>query len=305
MNLLVSVIMPAYNAEKFIGHAIDSVLIQTYQNWELLVVDDESTDRTASIVKSYAEKDTRIQYHWQKNGRQGNARNRGIKNAKGSLLAFLDADDLWVADKLENQVDQIRNQDVDLVFGYSFLLENGIRTEKKIGRGSGKYQGECAVNFLLYHDAFIMSTVLVRREAVLSVDLFVEDLNIQYCEDWHLYLKLAYAGYSFYTGRNVFSYYRISESSATAFELQANIKFFNALISIDKRFPGNKDLQDQIIQRINGLVFDSKSLEPELVKNFYSFLGIHKPTGIPRWVFLLFLKVSVSGFRKIFLLIYS
>lgn len=297
--------MPAYNAEKFIGEAIDSVLIQTYQNWELIIVDDESTDRTASIVKSYADKDNRIQYLWQKNGKQGNARNRGIKNAKGSLLAFLDADDLWIADKLENQVHQIRSQDVDLVFGYSFLLEKGMKTEKKIGRGSGKYQGGNAVNFLLYHDAFIMSTVLVKKEPVLSVDLFVEDLNIQYCEDWHLYLKLAYAGYSFYTDRNVFSYYRISESSATAFEHQANIKFFNALISIDKRFPGNRGLQDQIIQRINALVYDSKTLEPELVKVFLSFLGNHKPRPIPKWIFMLLLKLSVGGFRKIFLLIYA
>src|ERR1700744_5385897 len=101
MAELISIIMPAYNAENFIGSAIESVLDQTYLNWELIVVNDGSTDQTAAIVETFAASDKRIKCISQPNMRQGAARNTGIKNSRGDLIAFLDADDLWLPGKLE------------------------------------------------------------------------------------------------------------------------------------------------------------------------------------------------------------
>lgn len=106
---LVSIVMPAFNADRFIAHAIDSVLAQTYRNWELLIVDDGSTDRTHSTCQRYAAQDDRIRV-LSTNGRQGPgaARNTAITVANGEFIAFLDADDTWHPEKLSRQVALMR-----------------------------------------------------------------------------------------------------------------------------------------------------------------------------------------------------
>ena len=102
---LVSIIMPAYNSEKYISESIESVIKQTYQNWELLITDDKSQDSTRTIVKSYSKKDPRIKLFFNsENGGAGVARNNSIKEANGRFIAFLDADDIWLPEKLEKQI---------------------------------------------------------------------------------------------------------------------------------------------------------------------------------------------------------
>ena len=103
---LISVIIPAYNAQDFIQKALDSVLAQSYSHYEVLIVNDGSTDNTEALVKTYH--DPRVKLISQSNGGLSNARNTGIKNAKGNYLAFLDADDYWIAEKLEKQIEILR-----------------------------------------------------------------------------------------------------------------------------------------------------------------------------------------------------
>lgn len=103
---LISVIIPAYNAESFVAKAIDSVLSQTYSRFEVIVVNDGSTDNTETIVKNYS--DTRIRLISQKNGGLSCARNTGIRSAKGEYLAFLDADDYWMPEKLVKQIELLK-----------------------------------------------------------------------------------------------------------------------------------------------------------------------------------------------------
>ena len=103
MNELVSIIMPSYNTASFISKTIESVLNQTYKNWELLIVDDCSTDDTDEIVSKYNDK--RIVYlKNEKNSGAAISRNRALRNAKGKWIAFLDSDDLWHPTKLEKQI---------------------------------------------------------------------------------------------------------------------------------------------------------------------------------------------------------
>lgn len=105
MNDLVSIIMPSYNTAKYISAAIESILNQTYENWELIIVDDCSTDNTDEILTEYAKKDSRIRYYKnEKNSGAAVARNRALRQAKGKWVAFLDSDDLWEKDKLEKQI---------------------------------------------------------------------------------------------------------------------------------------------------------------------------------------------------------
>ncbi|MGA1871245.1 MAG: glycosyltransferase family 2 protein [bacterium] len=114
-NPKVSVIIPTYNRSQFITHAIDSVLSQTYHDIEIIIVDDGSTDNTKKILINY---NNRIKYIYQENQGVAAARNTGIKNAKGKYIAFLDSDDMWLPQKLEQQV-KILNQYEDIALVYS------------------------------------------------------------------------------------------------------------------------------------------------------------------------------------------
>ncbi len=113
---LVSIIMPAYNCGDFIGETLDSVINQSYKNWEVIIVDDCSTDNTAEVVKEYIKKDNRIKYHkLEKNSGAAVARNKAIDLATGKYLAFLDSDDVWFPEKLAKQIGFMEEND----YGFS------------------------------------------------------------------------------------------------------------------------------------------------------------------------------------------
>ena len=102
---LVSIITPTYNCAKFISKTIDSVQAQTYQNWEMIIVDDKSDDNTKDIVEEYMKKDCRIKYYLlEENSGAAVARTVAMKQAQGAYMAFLDSDDIWMPDKLEKQI---------------------------------------------------------------------------------------------------------------------------------------------------------------------------------------------------------
>ena len=131
---LVSVIMPAYNSVGFIEQAIRSIQDQTYQNWELLVIDDSSTDATVPLVKKEMRTDKRIQLlQNRENLGAGVARNLGIKAAKGRFISFLDADDLWIPQKLQVQVKFMQENEVGMTYSsYSLISEEGENINKTI-----------------------------------------------------------------------------------------------------------------------------------------------------------------------------
>ena len=114
---LVSIVMPAYNSEKYIGETIESVLAQTYQNWELLIVDDCSTDNTPNIVRSYLAKDSRVKYYrLSQNLGAAAARNKAMYEATGEYMAFLDSDDLWYKEKLQKQTDFMNQEKINFSY---------------------------------------------------------------------------------------------------------------------------------------------------------------------------------------------
>lgn len=116
---IVSIITPTWNCGRFIAETIESVLAQTYQNWEMLIVDDCSTDNTKRIIEQYQQKDSRIKYHCLKhNSGAAVARNTALKMAQGRWIAFLDSDDLWKPDKLERQIMFMVER------GYAFTYHN-------------------------------------------------------------------------------------------------------------------------------------------------------------------------------------
>lgn len=129
---LVSIITPTYNCAKFIGATIESVLNQTYQNFEMIIVDDASKDNTEEVVKSF--KDKRIKYiRLSKNSGPAVARNRAMEEAKGKYMAFLDSDDLWKKEKLEKQINFIKKNKYKIICSdYEQIDEEGNKLNKII-----------------------------------------------------------------------------------------------------------------------------------------------------------------------------
>lgn len=121
---MVSIIMPNYNSEKYIEAAIKSVLAQTYKNWELLLVDDCSSDNSLELAKAFEDERIRI-FSTKENGGAALARNKGIEEAKGRWIAFLDNDDLWTSDKLEKQIPYMQNNGIAFSYtDYEVIDEN-------------------------------------------------------------------------------------------------------------------------------------------------------------------------------------
>ncbi|CAI0732882.1 glycosyltransferase family 2 protein [Serratia fonticola] len=127
MRELISVIMPTYNSEKTVAESINSIKAQTYENWELLITDDCSTDRTWDIISSYAAQDKRIKiYKNNENAGAGFSRNNSIANASGRFIAFLDSDDLWLPEKLSKQLRFMLNNNYHFVYScYQKIDESG------------------------------------------------------------------------------------------------------------------------------------------------------------------------------------
>ncbi|PRY82679.1 glycosyltransferase family 2 protein [Alkalibacterium olivapovliticus] len=132
---LVSIVMPAYNCADFISITLDSVLEQTYKNWEVIVIDDNSSDNTDEIVKKYTKKDKRIKLHKQeKNFGAAVARNTAVELARGKYIAFLDSDDVWFPDKLTKQISFMKeNNYLFTCTSYTKIDENGMYLNRTIG----------------------------------------------------------------------------------------------------------------------------------------------------------------------------
>ena len=131
---LVSIIMPAYNCEDFIGISIDSIINQTYSNWEVIIVDDFSTDNTVQIVQDKMTNEPRIRfYRFSRNSGAATARNTAIDVAKGKYIAFLDSDDVWVPTKLEKQIDFMEKNDHSFTCtSYNKIDEHGNELNRTI-----------------------------------------------------------------------------------------------------------------------------------------------------------------------------
>ena len=204
----VSVIIPTYNREEFITETINSVLNQTYKDFEIIVVDDGSTDNTKQKLESFKLKIKLIE---QKNSERAIARNNGVRNSKGEYLAFLDSDDVWIKNKLEKQVELLDSKpEVILTYGQSLRINEHGQKIKIAKRQIEGYSGEVFENLLLRN--FIASpTPIIRREYFDKTEGF-QTKYIPY-EDWEFWLRFSLLG-KFYFFNNPFAYYRIHKNQS-------------------------------------------------------------------------------------------
>ena len=187
---LVSIIMPAFNAEKTIGDAIQSVLDQTYSNWELIIVDDGSTDDTFRVIQQFM--DSRIKATQRSNHGVAASRNYALSIAEGQYIAFLDSDDLWFSEKLVHQLAAFQNPGSSVGLIHTNYLEfddQGMYAPKPLKHLFGlKIEGQVHAD-LMVHDFIATLTVMVTREAIAAVGMFREDFYGT--EDWDLWIRIA------------------------------------------------------------------------------------------------------------------
>ena len=215
----VSVIMPAFNAANYIEEAIQSIINQTYKNWELIVVDDGSTDRTSELFKTFAATDSRIKYYYQSNSKQGYARNTGIKNSEADLIAFLDADDLWLPTKLAVQLAVFNESDCDLLFSNAYIFESKFEINsfnsfsKNFQVIASEYQNEAGLSEFLYYNRIPTLTALFKKKIIHNAGFFS---SRAVCEDYEMWLKLLVMGYKFKSISTPLAAYRVHQNSSTS-----------------------------------------------------------------------------------------
>ena len=186
----VSVIVPTYNRANLVSETIKSILNQTYKNFELIIVDDGSTDNTEEIIRKFS--DSRIEYiktdNW---GGPAKPRNTGIKKARGEYIAFCDDDDMWLPEKLERQIKVFQVYKKTAMLYTRFKTIEGDIISNRIFPKNGKYKSGNIFKSL-YHRSFVAcSSVMVKRSVLGQVGFFDTDPNLIAIEDTDLWLRIA------------------------------------------------------------------------------------------------------------------
>ncbi|OKH40170.1 family 2 glycosyl transferase [[Phormidium ambiguum] IAM M-71] len=191
---LISVIIPAYNAEAFIAETLHSVLSQTYPNIEILVVDDGSQDSTPNIVELFAEKNPHIILLRQSNKGVAAARNLAIEKSKGEYIAPIDADDIWFPEKLEKQMQVMLESDrsLGIVYAWSVYINEDSTLTKTCQ--TSYFEGNIYIPLLYGNCLGNASSPLIRRSCINQVGGYscqLKEQQAQGCEDWDIYLRIA------------------------------------------------------------------------------------------------------------------
>jgi glycosyltransferase involved in cell wall biosynthesis len=208
-SVKVSIITPSYNSEKFIAQTIESVLNQTYREWEMIIVDDQSTDNSVKLIDSYVQKDTRIKcIVLEENSGPAVARNRAIEEAKGRYIAFLDADDLWMPQKLEKQIAFMQRENIALSYTGYYRFEESAE----------KLKDEITVPLKVDYHELLKQNIIGCLTAVYDTKLLgkVTMPLIRKRQDFGLWLKILKEVPYAYALQEPLAYYRIHTDSISS-----------------------------------------------------------------------------------------
>jgi glycosyltransferase involved in cell wall biosynthesis len=213
--MFVSVITPNFNCEKYIAQTIESVITQTYENWEMIIVDDCSTDNSINIIEKYVNNEKRIKLiKLDKNSGVSNARNIGLQNAKGDYIAFLDSDDFWDKNKLQEQIGFIKDQNIPLSYtSYIKIDEKGEKIGEIKAPESVDYKKMLKSNFIA------CSSAIVKKEIITFNDAKFPKLKLQ--EDHAFWLSILKRGHIAYGLNKPLLFYRVRQDSASSNKLIA------------------------------------------------------------------------------------
>lgn len=212
---LVSIIMPCYNMERFIAYTIESVQRQTYPHWELLIVDDASTDGTVDIIQTYCAQDDKIQLTVKpKHCGIADSRNQCIKMAKGRYLAFLDSDDMWYPEKLDFQIRFMMERNIGFSYSsYDCIDETGNPLHKTVNAAGN-----------LTYETYMKNTIIGCSTVMLDKTIVGEVVvpNFRTSEDTATWLNILKKGFLAYAIEQPLTSYRIRRKSASSNKLKAS-----------------------------------------------------------------------------------
>ena len=216
MDEKVSVIMPVYNSEKYISQAIASVIKQTYQNWELIIVDDCSTDRTCEIIEEISNSDSRVRlFRMKENAGAGRARTHATHISCGRFIAYLDADDIWATDKLEKQVSfMLKHKCGFSCTSYEVIADDGRKLNKFIYMLPRVNYVGFLTNNLLQTVGIMVDTDIVDKKCLVMPD-------IRRRQDAATWLQILKAGHDCYGINEILAQYRRTENSLSSNKFKA------------------------------------------------------------------------------------
>ena len=226
---LISVVIPAYNAEQFLDETLESVFAQTYENWECIIVNDGSTDNTESVAKKWCEKDARFRYFYKENSGASDTRNLGIKEARGEYIAFLDADDLYMPNFLEVCLENLVEKDVDLVAPKMLEfwdVRNGLIEEED--KKDYVYSGKEGIALFLHSNRLTMA-LLCKKSVMDEVGGFTWHKK---AEDLHCWLKVLFAGYKIYRLGEYYAYRRMHNNSWSSMDINCSKEVLELIVSL-------------------------------------------------------------------------
>ena len=225
----VSVIMPAYKVEAFIGEAIESVIAQTFTDWELVIVDDGSPDDSGAIAASYAASDRRIRVARQDNGGLSAARNHAVRLARGEFIAILDSDDLWQPSFLAAQIALLQQHpEIDIVTGNAWNL--GSWRDGTPWRPCPDPRPQPTLVEILRDEGAVFIMCVVRRRVFEAIGGFDESLRSN--EDYHFWLRAALAGFKFMRNDRPLGFYRRREGSLSA----SDVRMMRGILKVYDKF---------------------------------------------------------------------
>ena len=221
MTDIISIIVPVYNAAKYIRETVESVLAQTYSDWELLLIDDCSSDSSCEIIDSFTDPRIRLIKLPENKGAYA-ARNRGLKEAEGRYIAFLDADDLWEKEKLEHQLAYLKDNNAGFVFtAYEFANSDGV------GNGSVVHVPKILPYKKALHQTIIFtSTVMIDRNIVTDDLITMPHIKSEDTATWWNILKAGYTAHGL--DENLVRYRRVS-GTLSANKIEALRRIWNLL----------------------------------------------------------------------------
>jgi glycosyltransferase involved in cell wall biosynthesis len=299
---LVSIIIPSYNCETTIANTINSVLKQTYNNYEIIIVDDVSTDKTSEICLRLSKESSKIKYFkLEKNsGGPSYPSNFGVSKANGDYIAFLDHDDKWLPEKLEKQISFLIDNNLDMVSCYILSLDNEKKQVLKI------FQKPPYLNEILQRNFLTStSTIVIKKEVFEKIGGF--DINLKGPQDWDLYINFFTKGFNFGYVKEVLAMHlnlKNSLSSMTSYEKfeKDRLYMFNKYLNYYEN--DNKVLSNYFRSvGIQYLALNKKNKALEMIHesikknpfNFKSYLYIPIISSTKLFRFLLTLKIKISN----------
>jgi glycosyltransferase involved in cell wall biosynthesis len=311
MPATVSINLCCYNSEKYLRETLDSVVDQTYHDWELIIINDGSTDSTETIVKEYINRGAPIVYHYQENSGLGHSRNEALARSHGKYIAFIDHDDVWLPEKLRQQITVLETEpDYDLVYTNYYVVRGNNKTAKfKRPQPAGRVFDRFLSSYPIH-----VSTVIVRQSAVKKLDPLFNP-NLLMTEDFDFCMRLLIAGQASYLSQPLATYrYHTAMSSVTneIRLIKESIHVLQAFLRISTSQQQTKIIQKMIKQNGAGLAFklgkdalaEGQATKGHDLLHPYRFANIKicfchliasLPFNLASWMWPLIMKIKNKG----------